>query len=531
MKFFFSTIIALFIGINMVLAQSADPAVTGANFVPNQINTGQTSLLTISFANTGSTAIPVSSIELTISTAYNYYTSNGTTAPTGPGSAFFNWTHTVGSTGNSDIWKGKNKVIINAFDGGEVLLTVTGNIASNGFETTTIIVQPTDSLPKFNDSPTNNNLSPQLKINQGCPPVPILSATTKANLCPAITADLTTLQPSLVTGQTFEWHTVSTNPIAQNLVSSPTQVSASTYYLYVKDAFCYSPASSAVIVTINVCPSPDITISLGPLTKIPIAFQTSSIPVSVTNIGTAPTAGQITAIIRIPVGTSFGTFPSSNNGWTCSTSGITATCTSSDPIANSGTSTTTFSVMFIPAGIQVGNTLIIPEAVVSGGGEQSANTGNNTSNTITITNLLGTDLVPSFTFLSSTYTVNTSKILVININESGSAVSNGTPISVFIPYSTGFTYDFISNSTSVIVDSPTTIPVNNSNWAMTTKPAGILLTSTTVIPANSASRIAIKVTANTQGAEASITINITPNGGGDVRSINNIISLAQSVQN
>ena len=127
--------------------------------------------------------------------------------------------------------------------------------------------------------------------------------------------------------------------------------------------------------------------------------------------------------------------------------------------------------------------------------------------------------------------MNTSKILVVNINESGNAVSNGTPISVFIPYSTGFTYDFIPNSTSVIVDSPTTIPVNNSNWAMTTKPAGILLTSTTVIPANSASRIAIKVTANTQGAEASITINITPNGGGDVRSINNIISLAQSVQN
>jgi hypothetical protein len=50
MKNFFFTILALFIGFNTVFAQSADPAITGANFVPNQINTGQTSVLTISFA-------------------------------------------------------------------------------------------------------------------------------------------------------------------------------------------------------------------------------------------------------------------------------------------------------------------------------------------------------------------------------------------------------------------------------------------------------------------------------------------------
>lgn len=524
MKTLFSTVLALFIGLNIALAQSADPAVTGANFVPNQSNTGQTSQLTVSFANTGSTAIPVSSIELTISTAYNYYTTDGTTIPTGAGAAFFNWTY-MGVSGNSDIWKGRNKVSINAFDGGDILLTVTGNNVSPGFESTNINVQPVDSLNKFSDSQINNNLQPQLKINQGCPPIPVLKANSKSNVCPLTTADLTTLQPSAVTGQTYEWHTVSSNPTTSTLVSSPSQVPAGTYYLYAK-ATCYSAASSPATVTITVCTSPDLTISLGQPSPTPIAAQTSSIPVTVINIGTAPTAGLITVVLQIPNGTVFGTFPSNNNGWACSTSGTTATCTSASTISN-GTNST-FSVPFIPTAIQVGNPLIILPATVSGGGEPNANTGNNTSNTVTTPNVAGSDLVPNFTFSSTTFTNNMSKIVIININEIGNISTNVTPISVFIPYSSGFTYSFTSAQTSVTVVSLES--VNNPSWTMSVKPAGILLTSTTVIPANGRSRIAITVTANTLGAEANITANITPNGGGETNPSNNVISLAQSVQ-
>jgi len=58
----------------LATAQSADPAVTGANFSPNQVNVGATSALTVSFANTGSTTTPINSIELTISTADSDYT-------------------------------------------------------------------------------------------------------------------------------------------------------------------------------------------------------------------------------------------------------------------------------------------------------------------------------------------------------------------------------------------------------------------------------------------------------------------------
>jgi hypothetical protein len=524
MKNLVLTIITLFLGLNLASAQSADPAVTGATFVPNQINTGQTSVLTVSFVNTGSTIIPKSSIELTISTAYNYYKTNGTTAPTGPGSVFFNWTYT-GVVGTSDIWKGTNKVAINAFDGGDILLTVTGNTVSAGFETTNINVQPVDSLSKFNDAPVNNNLQPQLKINQGCPPAPTLSATTKANICPLTTADLTTLQPAAAVGQTFEWHTVASNPTTSTFISSPSQAPAGTYYLYVKE-ICYSPASLPVTVTISVCTSPDITISIGQPLPLPIAAQTSFIPVTVANIGTAPTVGQITAVILIPVGTSFGTFPVNNNGWTCSTSGVIATCTSAAAIAN-GTNTT-FSVPFIPTAAQVGNPLTILPAVVSGGGEPIANTGNNVSTSIITPNVAGSDLVPSFTFSSTTFVVGASKTVVINVNEIGNIPTNGTTVSVFIPYSTGFTYAFTSVPTSVTVVGIEI--VNNPNWTMTPKPAGILLTSTTIIPANGRSRIALTVTANTAGAEANITANIIPNGGGETKSFNNIISLAQSIQ-
>ncbi len=166
MKRFILTIFAFMMGLTIVFAQFADPAMTGASFSPNQINAGQSAVLTVSFANTGSTPIPVNSIELTISTAHNYYSSNGNIAPTGLGAILFNWTH-IGTAGLADVWRGTNKVIIGAFEGGAISLTVTGNNVSTSYETTNINVQPVNGFNNFFDFPDNNNLKPQLKINQG----------------------------------------------------------------------------------------------------------------------------------------------------------------------------------------------------------------------------------------------------------------------------------------------------------------------------------------------------------------------------
>jgi hypothetical protein len=89
------------------------------------------------------------------------------------------------------------------------------------------------------------------------PTAPVLSANTKSNICPATTADLTTLQPTAASGTTLEWHTVASNPTAADLVANPMTVAAGTYYLYAvasSPANCFSTASSGAVVTINVCP-------------------------------------------------------------------------------------------------------------------------------------------------------------------------------------------------------------------------------------------------------------------------------------
>lgn len=143
-----------------VQAQYAEPAVTGANFVPNQIEKTQASTLKVSFANSGSTDIPANSIEITISTASLYYSSDGTTQPAGMGAAMFTWTYQ-----GLDTWRGKNNVAIPAFVGGEITLQVKGTGVSPSFETTNINVQPVANFAAFADSPNNNNLQPRLKIN------------------------------------------------------------------------------------------------------------------------------------------------------------------------------------------------------------------------------------------------------------------------------------------------------------------------------------------------------------------------------
>lgn len=154
-------------GLTIVFAQFADPAVTGSSFSSTQINNGNTAVLTASFANTGSTSIPVNSIELTISTAYSYYTFKDNSSPTGSGAELFNWIHTA-TTGSEDVWRGTNKVEIGAYGGGDIFVTVIGNKVSPYYETTNINVQPVNSFNKFIDSPDNNNLQPNLKINQDC---------------------------------------------------------------------------------------------------------------------------------------------------------------------------------------------------------------------------------------------------------------------------------------------------------------------------------------------------------------------------
>jgi hypothetical protein len=272
--------------------------------------------------------------------------------------------------------------------------------------------------------------------------------------------------------------------------------------------------------------SPDLTISVGQPSPSPIALQTSNIPITVSNIGSAPSTGLITVVVKIPLGTIFGTLSAINNGWSCSTIGTTATCTNANVIATGGNSI--FYVPFIPTGIQVGNPLTIPIATVNGGGELPIYNGNNTSTPIITPNVESVDLMPNFTFSSTSYTLGAIKTLIINLNEIGGISTNGSVVELFIPYSTGFTYSFNSSQTTATV--LIAEPVNNANWTLVTKPTGLLLSSNTTIPSNGRSRIALTITAITAGTTATITANITPSGGGETNGYNNAATLAQSIQ-
>ncbi len=171
MKIFFNlTLLCLFCW-GTAVAQSADPSISGANFADNSIKTGETTTLGFSFVNTGFTEIPANSIEVTIVMANAFYTSDGSTAPSGPGSALFDWAYL-----GSDIWRGKNNTTIDAFGGGDISLIVTGIQESAGFETTNINVQPVANFSAFANESSNDNQQPALKIDQGTGPAPCASA-------------------------------------------------------------------------------------------------------------------------------------------------------------------------------------------------------------------------------------------------------------------------------------------------------------------------------------------------------------------
>jgi hypothetical protein len=136
------------------------------------------------------------------------------------------------------------------------------------------------------------------------------------------------------------------------------------------------------------------------------------------------------------------------------------------------------------------------------------------------------DLFINFTFGNTTYAVGDMRYVVINVNEIASVATSGE-ITLFIPNSAGFTYLFEPTLTSANVI--TSVSVNNTAWTATQTVSGVILKTSSVIPANGKSRIAIKVTANTVGTEANLSPSVS--GGNDGVLSNNIGVLSQSIQN
>ena len=102
---------------------------------------------------------------------------------------------------------------------------------------------------------TSSSSSFSIVAATGGPAAPVVSTNNLTNICSATTANLTTIQPAAVIGQSYQWHTAASNPTPLTLVIDPAAVPAGIYYLYIKlnNGTCYSTASGAVTVTTTNC--------------------------------------------------------------------------------------------------------------------------------------------------------------------------------------------------------------------------------------------------------------------------------------
>ncbi len=78
---------------------------------------------------------------------------------------------------------------------------------------------------------------------------PAVKADVVTNICPALTADISTLAPIAASGAVMEWHTTS-SPSSTDLVSDATSVLAGTYMAFNNVSGIYTNANETAIVTI-----------------------------------------------------------------------------------------------------------------------------------------------------------------------------------------------------------------------------------------------------------------------------------------
>jgi len=131
-------------------------------------------------------------------------------------------------------------------------------------------------------------------------------------------------------------------------------------------SFTNNTGTSSALVT----GSPDLVVAIGQPSPALIVAQTSTIPVSVSNVGNIPTTGPITVTLTIPASvTAPATFTS--NGFGCSTSGETITCSNAGPIANAAS--LTFGVPVTPLSAALGTTPTFSGLVATTGDIITAN--------------------------------------------------------------------------------------------------------------------------------------------------------------
>jgi hypothetical protein len=281
-----------------------------------------------------------------------------------------------------------------------------------------------------------------------------------------------------VTGTGF---TTSPSPLYITLAAGQTTLNIPISYdgstpINVRTVTITSPsATGSCSTSIPVVGIADLTTSIGTPTPTLTGGQASSLPITVSNAGTAPTSGTITAKIVIPAGV---TVPATftNNNYTCSTTANLVTCTSSTAINNG--SSTIFNVPITPALSTVGTNLTFSDTVSVAG---ELNTTNNTA-TLSVTPGGQPDLTTSIAQPTPALVAGQPSNLAITINNIGAIPTTGSITS---------TLTLPAN-----VNAPATFTTNGFNC--TTSSSTVTCTGSGVLN-NSASTI--------------ITVPVTPSAG------------------
>ena len=132
-----------------------------------------------------------------------------------------------------------------------------GNTVNTTFGSATYGVPTATATGQGLGDSQNGAVSSQCVTCNAGTTAPTLIATTKSNVCPSTTTDISALVSSTCpVGSSLEWHNVSTGLSAADKVTNPATVGAGTYYPTCFDATnnCYSPTpTTGVTVTITTC--------------------------------------------------------------------------------------------------------------------------------------------------------------------------------------------------------------------------------------------------------------------------------------
>ncbi len=263
---------------------------------------------------------------------------------------------------------------------------------------------------------------------------------------------------------------------------------------------------------------PDLTVGITGAANITAGTATNYV-ISVNNIGTAASSGQISVATTLPSGVSYNSF--SGAGWSVSAApqgnGTTiVTATNSNAVATGASLSILQLNVAAAASIGNGNSISI-SSLVSGGGD--SNVTNNTSSTSSIVAVNAPNLTLTMSG-PSTIAPNTSGNYTLNVANIGTGASSGA-ISASFTIPNGLSYNSLSGSGWVYGSSTL-----QSGGAML-----ITFTNSNILAANtSANPLIVNLTAgNNLANNTLLTIAGNISGGGDTTPANNSASANTTV--